>query len=142
MLFRSFLKSDYLGLDFNHFFLRKAISKGIRVKYFDLHKDTIPEADYVVLQRSLYQFENPDAVIRKMLSSASKQVIISESVQNFESTLIGRVLKPFIPLIVGTHGKNKAFRYTEKSFRSLMDNYNANYISTKGNRDLIAVINK
>jgi len=82
-LYRKFLKKKnvkYIGLDINPVFIAEANRQGVDVRFFDLEaNERLPEADYVVMQGSLYQFiPFQDDVIRKMKAAARKNVIITE----------------------------------------------------------------
>jgi len=132
----------YIGLDSSYSFVNYAIKKGIKIKLCDVVNDEIPQADYIILQRSLYQFENPLALVKKLLRASKKQAIISESVRNLESnSFVKAFLSPLITFLVGTH-HDKHFRFTEESFKSLLNQFSPKYVGLKGNRDLIAIITK
>ena len=83
----SFLKNkniNYLGLDFNPTFINVSVKKGINVRLFNIFKDEIPKADYVVIQTSLYQFiPNHDRILKKLLLATGKYLIITETVKSF-----------------------------------------------------------
>ena len=80
---------EYLGLEASHEFVSWARRHGVNVSLFDIWNDDIPQADVVVMQASLYQFQ-PEAekILRKLLKVANHQVIISEPIQNLSSSRI------------------------------------------------------
>ena len=141
----SFLKSkniDYLGLDANQPFINSSLKRKIRIKLGDARYDEIPEADYIVLQRSLYQFKNPVALVNKLRQSARKGVIISESINNLENSFFGKMTSKIIPLFVGTNFDNPGFRFNEKGFKKILNPFSPKYMKVEGGRDLMAVIKK
>jgi hypothetical protein len=91
-LYRRFLKEKhvrYIGLDLSSPFVKWACGRGIRALQFDLWKNEIPEADYVVMQSSLYQFIPREKwVIAKLLKAARKTAVVSEPVRNLSSSNI------------------------------------------------------
>jgi SAM-dependent methyltransferase len=75
---------DYLGLDINPRFVARVRRHGGRAMLWDLHRDeSLPTADYVTMQASLYQFL-PDAapVVERMGRAARKCVIVAEPIHN------------------------------------------------------------
>ena len=47
---------SYTGIDINPYFISRAAHLSINVRLLDVFKDTLPDADYVIMQGSLYQF--------------------------------------------------------------------------------------
>jgi len=132
----------YIGLDSSQSFVNHAIKKGINIKLCNVVNDEIPQADYIILQRGLYQFKNPLTLIKKLIRASKKQVIISESIRNLKSnSFVGKFLYPLIPFLVGTN-HDPHFRFTEESFKNLLNQLSPEYVRTNGNRDLIAIITK
>ena len=141
----SFLKSkniDYLGLDANQPFVNSSLKRNIRIKLADARYDEIPGADYIVLQRSLYQFKNPVALVNKLRVSARKAVVISESINNLGNSVFGKMTSKIIPLFVGTNFDNPGFRFNEKGFKKILNPFSPKYMKVEGGRDLMAVIKK
>lgn len=141
----SFLKNkniDYLGIDISTEFVSFGNQRKIKVKLADVTKDEIPLSDYIILQGSLYQFNNPRALVKKLSKSAKKAVIISESIEKMEDDLF--FIKPIflrvLPLIVGTKNDNPLFRYNIKGLKELLAPYCPKYFYKKGDRDIIAYI--
>ena len=59
---------DYLGLDFNPAFINFSSKRGINARLFNIYKDDIPSADYIVMQTSLYQFiPNHDQILKNFI---------------------------------------------------------------------------
>ncbi|MDO8503217.1 MAG: methionine biosynthesis protein MetW [bacterium] len=143
-----FLKNKnvaYVGLDGSKPFIKYLRDKGIDARLTDVNGDPIPTADYIILQRSLYQFKNPDILIRKLIGSAKKSLIISESVQNLgqsSSLLVNKILHKIVPYFVGTNFNDTSFRFTEQEFTHLLKRYHPKFKKISGGKDLVAVINK
>ena len=89
-LYRNYLKAkrvSYTGFDINSVFVQAAKRKNIRFFKHDLLTDTIEPADYIILQASLYQFiPFEEKIIRKLLDSTNKVMIIAEPVRNLSSS--------------------------------------------------------
>ena len=75
---------EYLGLDFNAYFIKKLCDKGITARVFNLYTDELPQSDYILMLASLYQFyPNQKEILHKLFSSAKKYLILSEPVVNY-----------------------------------------------------------
>lgn len=144
----SFLKEkdvDYLGLDFNPCFVDKANKKGIKARLFDIRKDALPKADYILLQGSLYQFHPDEAgIIGKLLAAAKRQLILSEPVKN-------RAASPSKPIAwlsekLSDPGDGvKKFKFDEQSLRRVMAPFQQNIINefmAANNIDSVFVLSK
>jgi len=123
-LYHRYLKPKgvtYTGLDVNPQFVARLTRGGERGEVRDL-RDTrpLPQAEYVVMQASLYHFlPDADAVVLRMLQAASKHVIIAEPIRNLTSSnvalvrLLGRFLTD-----PGTG--DQPHRFTERSLDQLL----------------------
>ena len=79
-------KENYLGLDANGHFIMALRRLGVRAKRFDVLREELPVADYIVMCSSLYHFRAREAdIFEKLMSAARRGVIISEPVQNLSS---------------------------------------------------------
>jgi len=78
----------YAGVDVNARFVRLAKKKGIDARRMNVETaDALPEADYVVMLSSLYQFiPRHEEIIDKMVAAARKKVVVSEPVKNLASS--------------------------------------------------------
>jgi trans-aconitate methyltransferase len=136
----------YTGLDINAGFIERLRRMGARGLVWDLRKDDpLPEADYVLMQASLYHFL-PDAlpIVERMLEAARRKVIIAEPIKNLASSdshilrLLGRFLtNPGIG--------QQAHRFTEASLDELFSVYGSRVdqsFITAGGREKVCVINK
>lgn len=135
---------SYLGLDISPAFVAFGRKRGINIRLADVERDEIPQADYVVMQGSLFQFKNPGKIVSKLHKSAKKALIISESINNLETKpyVSKTLLSYFSTKLVGTRNRNPHFRFDEKSFRKLLSTYDPKFIRAGGGKDLIAVIKK
>ena len=78
---------EYLALDFNGHFVMSARRRGARARFFDLARDPVPPADYVVLGSSLYHFRGrEDELLEQLRAAARSAVIVSEPIQNLSTT--------------------------------------------------------
>lgn len=77
----------YQALDISRHLVQWMQRHGIEAQQFDMWQDTLPVADIVIMQASLYQFL-PDAapMIEKMLCAAQRQVIVTEPIRNISSS--------------------------------------------------------
>ena len=82
--YRRYLKplgTEYHGLDESPRFVRRGRARGVEMQQFDVRTGTVPVADVVMMQASLYHFlEAAPAVIGRMLASARERVIVTEAV--------------------------------------------------------------
>lgn len=126
---------DYTGLDRNDRFVGKLTEAGGHGKVWNLTSaEPLPEADYVLMQASLYHFL-PDAtpVLDRMLTAARKQVIIAEPVRNMASS-DNRVLAAVGQRFTNAGDGVQAHRFTE----STLDDFFRPYKSQVVRRELIA----
>lgn len=80
----------YTGLDINEKFVHRIVRQGAVGRVHDLcSDDALPEADYVVMQASLYHFL-PDAgpIVSRMLAAARSAVIIAEPIRNLSTSTL------------------------------------------------------
>lgn len=81
---------SYTGLDLNEKFVRSVISYGAQARVHDLcSDDPLPEADYVVMQASLYHFlPDPGPILSRMTAAARSAVIIAEPIRNLSNSTL------------------------------------------------------
>jgi Methionine biosynthesis protein MetW len=149
LLFNRYLRHknvQYTGLDVNAGFIDRLVRSGAGGLVWDLRKDDpLPEADYVLMQASLYHFL-PDArpIVERMSEAARRKVIIAEPIRNLATSdssflrLLGRLLtNPGIG--------EQAHRFTEASLDELFSVYASKVDQTfliAGGREKVYVINK
>jgi SAM-dependent methyltransferase len=106
----------YTGLDVNAEFIDRLTRRGASGQVRDLSsEEALPEADYVIMQASLYHFlPDPSPVMDRMLRAAKRQVIVSEPIRNLSSSdsrLVALVGKLLTDPGVGNHSQ----RFNEAS---------------------------
>src|SRR5262249_34239956 len=131
---------EYLGLDFNGHFVMGIRKRGVHAKFFELLRDPIPSADYVVMCSSFYHaWGHEEAVLAKLVAAARKAVIISEPVENLSAngTALGRRLGRWLSNPgVGKHDR----RFDSESFSAFAQRYGAEQVIREpGRRNAIAV---
>jgi SAM-dependent methyltransferase len=148
LLFNRYLRAKnvrYTGLDINAGFIERLIRKGGSGQVWDLRKDDpLPQADFVLMQASLYHFL-PDAlpVIERMLKAARRQVIIAEPIRNLttsDSPLLAMIGRVFTKTGLG----EQPHRFTEESLDELFDVYERQVDQSfliAGGREKVFVIN-
>ncbi|OGV94545.1 hypothetical protein A3A66_00795 [Microgenomates group bacterium RIFCSPLOWO2_01_FULL_46_13] len=82
-----FKKVTYVGVDFNKVFVDVAKKRGLHVQQANVLIDNLPQADYIVMISSLYQFiPHHQQMIEKLLSVSKKAVIIRECVKSHSTS--------------------------------------------------------
>ncbi|MFE9583009.1 class I SAM-dependent methyltransferase [Nocardia sp. NPDC006044] len=126
---------DYTGLDRNDRFVAKLTEAGAHGKVWNLTSaDPLPEADYVLMQASLYHFL-PEAtpVLDRMLAAAREQVIIAEPIRNMASS-DNRVLAAVGQRFTNAGDGIQAHRFTETTLDAFFGPYESRVVR----RELIA----
>ena len=136
--------SSYTGLDLNERFVGGLLARGVDARRVDLSAaESLPGADVVVMQASLYHFlADAQAVLERMLAAAGDRVIISEPVRNLASSPIP---------VIGAIGRRAADpgagaaarRFTRASLDRLMDSYRDRLIRAfpiPGGREMVYVL--
>jgi hypothetical protein len=115
---------DYLGLDINDGFIARLNDAGGRGEVRNLHADTpLPEADFVIIQASLYHFlPEPRPMIDRMLAAARGQVIITEPIRNM-ATSDNWVLATLGRRFTNAGDGTQAHRFTEATLDELFRDY-------------------
>ena len=114
----------YTGLDVNAEFIDRLTRRGASGQVRDLRsEEALPEADYVIMQSSLYHFlPDPSPVMDRMLRAARRQVIVSEPIRNLSSSdsrLVALVGKLLTDPGVGNHSQ----RFNEASLDQFFSRY-------------------
>jgi len=114
----------YTGLDVNAEFIDRLTRRGASGQVRDLRsEEALPEADYVIMQASLYHFlPDPSPVMDRMLRAARRQVIVSEPIRNLSSSdsrLVALVGKLLTDPGVGNHTQ----RFNEASLDQFFSRY-------------------
>ena len=114
----------YHGIDINQRFVDRIVRLGATGEVADIAKmESLPGADFVVMQASLYHFL-PDAapIADRMLGAARRNVIIAEPIRNLSTARI-----PLISRLARKHadpgsGKHQQ-RFDERSLDTFMSRY-------------------
>ena len=113
----------YIGMDINPRFVARLGDRGRLWNVED--PSPLPEAEYVLMQASLYHFlPDPGPVIDRMLSAASKQVIVAEPIRNLSDSRV-----PFLSALArretdaGTG--SQPHRFNEQSLDAVFSRYSA-----------------
>ncbi|MFQ6328566.1 class I SAM-dependent methyltransferase [Nocardia sp. CWNU-33] len=135
---------DYTGLDLNERFIARVRRAGGRGAVWDLHSDAaLPEADYVIMQASLYHFlPEPGPLIDRMLAAAGKQVIIAEPIRNLASSN-NRVLAAIGQRFTDAGDGAQAQRFTEATLDALFRAYESRVVEQSliaGGREKLFVL--
>jgi SAM-dependent methyltransferase len=135
----------YTGLDLSGAFVKRLNQRGAHGEVWDLHGDeTLPTADYVIMQASLYQFlPDPQPVVDRMLRAARKQVILAEPIRNITSSKVAPLA------FLGRHFTDpgdgqSAHRFTEESLDLFFSRYASRLnetFSIPGGREKVFVLN-
>jgi hypothetical protein len=115
---------SYTGLDINaRFVARVSASGGVGLLWNLAEERPLPQAEYVIMQASLYHFL-PDAssVVERMLAAAERQVLIAEPIRN--------VLNSRLPILAGLARKftnpgtgDQLHRFDEARLDGLLEIY-------------------
>jgi SAM-dependent methyltransferase len=149
LLYHRYLRQKsvrYTGFDLSPFFVEDLVKRGSRGFVWDVRSDRpLPPADYVVIQGSLYFFlPDPSQLIDRMLASAGRQVIVSESIRNLSSSkvaLVSMIAKRLAGAVQGDHPA----RFDEQSLDEFFRNYSQELkqsFKIPGGRDKIYVLEK
>jgi SAM-dependent methyltransferase len=135
----------YVGLDVNPHFVARLRRSGIDARCLDLTSDgaTLPVADVVIMQASLYHFL-PEAggIVDRMLAAAREFVIVSEPIRNLASSAVpgvGLLGRRAVDPGVGGH----TGRFTEATLDQLMERHRGQVSSAfkiPGGREKVYVL--
>ena len=134
----------YTGLDVNANFISRLIRRGGLGQVWDLRgEEALPEADYVIMQASLYHFL-PDAspIVDRMLRAAQKRVIIAEPIRNLansNSRLLSLLGRFFTNPGAGEH----IHRFTKASLAGFFSGYASRVVESftiAGGREQVYVL--
>ena len=117
-----------------------ARKRGVTARFFDLLKDPVPKAEYVIMCSSFYHFRKREAeLIGRMKAAATKAAIVSEPVRNLSS-------HGFAPLawvmnkLTNPGAGDYRYRYTLESFREFAERNGATEVLySPADRNAIAV---
>lgn len=124
-LFENYLKNtnpDYSAVEWNRKFSLYLREMGVKVITQDLTKTKIPSAQVILMQGSLYQFEDHTSMVEDIFEAAKELVVISEPIDNIVNS------KNKIISGIGAHLSNpgdgpKHFRFTKGSLLETFEGY-------------------
>ena len=147
MLFEDHLKAkgvSYLGIDINPVFVSAVERSGAQARLMDLrHSPSLPKADFVIMQGSLYHFlPEASALLDRMLAAARLRVVVSEPVRNLSQSSIPGLAK--LAAIATDAGDGPQYgRFDEESLDALFRPYAERLVSVfpvAGGRERIVVL--
>jgi SAM-dependent methyltransferase len=117
---------SYTGLDINRGFVERLSAQGATGIVWDVAANVpLPNADYLVMQGSLYHFlPDPRPIVDRMLAAARKSVLLAEPVRNLADSK-----NPFVVWLArkltnpGTG--DQASRFNPNLFEDFLDHYRA-----------------
>jgi SAM-dependent methyltransferase len=134
----------YTGLDINANFIARLVRRGGSGHVWDLrNNDSLPSADYVIMQASLYHFL-PEAspIVSRMLKAARKQVIIAEPIRNLTTSNSG-LLSVLGRFFTNPGSGEQSLRFTETSLAEFFSAYRSRVVQSfpiAGDRERVYVL--
>ena len=142
-LYENYLKNkniQYSCADINPVFVKAARSKNVDSHLIDILKDEIPKSDYILIQGAIYHaIPNELGLIDKLLNSAAKQLIISESVSNVSNS--GNKIMSVIGAALSKAKKGQSkIKFSRKTLKETFKVYEKNIIQWIEPPDSLEVI--
>lgn len=121
-------KVDYLGLDFNPYFIKAVNKRGIKARVFNIQEDEIPKSDYILIQGSLYQFfPKHNQVLQKLFDAATKYLIVSEAIKNYADSK-SKIIS-FIAKMLNNPGDGiKPYRFNINTLKETLEPFRKNIV--------------
>jgi SAM-dependent methyltransferase len=146
-LFTRYLRDkqvEYTGLDINPTFVKNLRNHGAKGEVWDLRSEKpLANADYIVMQASLYHFlPDPAPVLDRMLAAALRNVIIAEPVRNLASSS-NPLLRFAARLLTNPGSGEHSNRFTESTLGSLFESYGSRVNASQwipGGREKIYIL--
>jgi len=134
-------RGDYLALDYNGHFVMAARNRGVNARLFDITREEVPTADWVVMCSSFYHFHrSAPEVLAKMRAAARKGVIVSEPVKNLSSHSLRPLAAVARWLTRPGRGSDFAFRFDLDGFRGFAEEHGAErFVHSPGQRNAVAI---
>ena len=126
-LYFSHLRSkrvSYTGLDINRGFVDRLSARGVKAYLWDVEKrEALPQADYLVMQGSLYHFlPDPYPIVDRMLAAAKRSVLLTEPVKNLADSK-NPLVSWMASKLVNPGTGDQARRFDESLFEKFVDHY-------------------
>jgi SAM-dependent methyltransferase len=115
---------SYTGLDINRGFVDRLSARGVKAHLWDVEKnESLPEADFLVMQGSLYHFlPDPYPIVDRMLMAAGRSVILTEPVQNLADSK-NPMVSWMASKLANPGTGDQASRFNEVRFEKFVDHY-------------------
>lgn len=148
-LYRKFLSQkhiQYTGIDNSSAFYSYAIKHDIKFLHQDVFNAQIPQADFVIMQASLYHFlPNPEKLVRSMIAASGMAAIIAEPVKNIAQS--SNLILRFLSKVLSTPAASNQYanlRFNNDSFQHFCDQFvELKALSPIANgREMLAIFNK
>ena len=137
-------KVQYLGLDINPLFVRGLKKKRIPIRLFDVCRDEIPSAEYIIMMGSLYQFiPQHKEIMDKMLKAATKKVIITERIQGAFSSSTNPLISYIARRLANPGTGHTIYRFNEENLIRFLKSYRTRlerYYKICKNTQIVAVL--
>ncbi len=134
---------DYTGLDYNEYFIRTATMKGIKARFCDIRRDDIPQADYILIIGSLYQFiPYHSPLLHKLLSAAKRYLIVSEPIKNYTHSK-SRIISYMATMMTNPGDGAKPYRFNEDTIKQAFRPFRTNIVRefrATNNKEYIVVL--
>ncbi|MFH1069955.1 MAG: methionine biosynthesis protein MetW [Candidatus Glassbacteria bacterium] len=131
-------KVSYHGFDNNPSFIRWLRANGIKSSLLDIYHDPLPSGDILLLQASLYQFiPEHESLLKKLLASIHKKIIISEPITNLSSNK-SRLISKFAQWMSATEKGPCRERFDREKLMELFAKFGASEVINCG-RDIMGV---
>jgi SAM-dependent methyltransferase len=126
-LYFSHLRSkrvSYTGLDINRGFVDRLSARGVKAYLWDVEKsEELPQADYLVMQGSLYHFlPDPYPIVDRMLAAAKRSVLLTEPVKNLADSK-NPLVSWMASKLTNPGTGDQASRFDEGLFKEFVDRY-------------------
>lgn len=147
ILYQRYLRNKgvtYTGLDINERFIKTVNEMGSHGLVWDVRQDKpLPQADYVLMQASLYHFL-PDAtgIAERMLKAALKQVIVAEPIRNLSISKT-RLLRNVAKRLTNPGTGAQQLRFTERELDEFFARFSAHKLKSfviPGRREKVYVL--
>lgn len=136
---------DYTCADINPVFVNAAKQKGVKVVLLDILKEEIPKSDFILIQGSLYHgIPHQKGLIKKLLASTGKQLIISENTSNISNSS-SKFKSWFGAAFSKAKSGQSKIKFTKETLKESFRDFDKNivqWIETPDNLEVIIVLQK
>jgi len=136
---------NYSCGDVNPVFVNAAKAKNINSFVIDIMKDEIPQSDHILIQCGImYVIPHHVEIIKKVLQSTNKQLIISENIQNLSNSGNSFVSSFGAFMSKAKTGQSK-IKFTKETLKEGFSGFEKNiveWIEPSDSRETIIVLQK